>query len=142
MLHLRPLIRRSPLLSRALCTIDGAADTHSAAFEANAAAMDALVQQVREDTEKARVGGSAKAVALHRSRGKLLVRERIEALLDPSSPFLELSPLAAHDLYGDEYVPGAGLVSGVGLIAGRKCMVIANDPTTKGGTAYPMTVKK
>jgi 3-methylcrotonyl-CoA carboxylase beta subunit len=87
------------------------------------------------------LGGSAAARAKHTRAGKLLVRERIEALLDPGSPFLELSPLAAQGVYEDE-LPGAGLVSGIGRVSGRPCMVVANDPTVKGGTYYPLTVKK
>jgi len=86
-------------------------------------------------------GGSAKARELHTSRGKLLVRERIERLLDPGSPFLELSPLAAHEVYGSP-VPAAGLITGIGAVHGRQVMVVANDATVKGGTYHPLTVKK
>ena len=90
-----------------------------------------------------RLGGSEAARAKHTGRGKLLVRDRIDRLLDPGSPFLEVAPLAAYDLYGSELaVPSAGIVTGVGRIDGRLCMVVANDATVKGGTYYPITVKK
>ena len=86
-------------------------------------------------------GGDARSIARHRERGKLPVRERIERLLDPGSAFLELSPLAATGLYDDE-APGAGIVTGIGRVEGTTCVVVANDATVKGGTYYPMTVKK
>ena len=89
----------------------------------------------------AREGGGAKYLQRHREQGKLPVRERIDRLLDPGSPFLELSPLAAWDLYDNE-APGAGLVTGVGRVSGREVVVVANDATVKGGTYYPITVKK
>jgi acetyl-CoA carboxylase carboxyltransferase component len=91
--------------------------------------------------ERIRAGGSAKARERHVSQGKLMVRDRIEGLLDPGSPFLELSPLAAHELY-DDAVPAAGLVTGIGQVHGRQVVVVANDATVKGGTYYPITVKK
>ena len=87
-------------------------------------------------------GGGPRARALHTARGKMLARQRVEALLDPGSPFLELSPLAGHDLYGDEAVPSGGVVTGVGSVSGRLVMIVANDATVKGGTYYPITVKK
>ncbi|HXV93346.1 MAG TPA: carboxyl transferase domain-containing protein, partial [Pseudonocardia sp.] len=95
----------------------------------------------REKLARAALGGPERARARHVERGKLLPRERVDALVDPSSPFLELSPLAAHGMYGDE-APGAGIITGVGRIAGRECVVVANDATVKGGTYYPITVKK
>jgi 3-methylcrotonyl-CoA carboxylase beta subunit len=110
-------------------------------YQANAAHMRALVDELRAVTARAALGGSESARAKHVARGKLLVRERVQLLLDPGSPFLELSPLAAHGMYGDE-VPGAGLVTGIGLVSGRECVVVANDATVKGGTYYPVTVKK
>jgi len=110
-------------------------------FQANAARMRLLVEELRTLTAGAALGGSEAARAKHVARGKLLARERIQLLVDPGSPFLELSPLAAHGMYGDE-VPGAGLVTGIGLVSGRECMVVANDATVKGGTYYPITVKK
>ncbi len=109
--------------------------------------MADLVVQLRERTTRVRQGGSVGARTKHTGRGKLLVRDRIDHLLDPGSPFLELSTLAGYGMYGtepdDEYsVPSAGIVTGIGLIEGRPVMVIANDATVKGGTYYPLTVKK
>ena len=87
-------------------------------------------------------GGGDKAIERHTSRGKLLARERINRLLDPGSPFLELSQLAAYGLYGKDDVPAAGIITGIGRVNGTECMIVANDATVKGGTYYPMTVKK
>ncbi len=100
-----------------------------------------LVEDLRSRLATARLGGSEAARAKHVDRGKLLVRERVDRLLDPGSPFLELSALAATGLY-DDAVPSAGIVTGVGRVSGRECVVVANDATVKGGTYYPMTVKK
>ncbi len=111
------------------------------AFEANRAAMQALVDDLRATLEATARGGSEAARAKHTARGKLLVRERIDALLDPGSPFLEIAPLAAHGMY-DDPVPGAGMVAGIGRVSGVECLVVANDATVKGGTYYPVTVKK
>ena len=113
----------------------------SAEFAANRDAMAALVADLQVQLARVGNGGSAEARAKHTARGKLLVRDRVAALLDPGSPFLELSPLAAHGQYGDE-VPAAGIVTGIGRVAGRECVVVANDATVKGGTYYPLTVKK
>ncbi|RNL81524.1 methylcrotonoyl-CoA carboxylase [Nocardioides marmorisolisilvae] len=105
--------------------------------------MKELVAQLRERLAVVRQGGSESARRKHTDRGKLLARDRIDALLDPGSPFLELSPLAAYGMYGEEHaVPSASIVTGVGRINGRLCMVVANDATVKGGTYYPITVKK
>jgi 3-methylcrotonyl-CoA carboxylase beta subunit/propionyl-CoA carboxylase len=103
--------------------------------------MSSLVADLRERTALARQGGGPKYVQRQREQGKLPVRERIEKLLDPATPFLELSPLAAWNLYDDE-APGAGLVTGIGRVSGREVLVVANDATVKGGTYYPVTVKK
>jgi 3-methylcrotonyl-CoA carboxylase beta subunit len=100
-----------------------------------------LVADLKARLATAALGGPERARARHVERGKLLPRDRVDALVDPSSPFLELSPLAAGGMYGDE-APGAGLISGVGRVAGREVVVVANDATVKGGTYYPMTVKK
>jgi 3-methylcrotonyl-CoA carboxylase beta subunit len=110
-------------------------------FDANAAAMRTLVAQLRERSAAAAQGGSESARERHRARGKLLVRERIDLLLDPGAPFLELSALAAFDMYGGE-VPGAGIVTGIGRVSGCQCVIVANDATVKGGTYYPISVKK
>ena len=106
-----------------------------------AEAMQALVGELRARLVEVRRGGLEPARRRHLARGKLLVRDRVDRLLDPGSPFLELSPLAATGMY-DDAVPSAGIVTGIGRIAGRECMVVANDATVKGGTYYPMTVKK
>jgi len=111
---------------------------------ANAFAMDALVAELRERTRaltERGAGGDDRSIARHRERGKLPVRERIDQLIDPGSAFLELSPLAAGGMYDDE-APGAGIVTGIGRIEGTLCVVVANDATVKGGTYYPVTVKK
>jgi 3-methylcrotonyl-CoA carboxylase beta subunit len=100
-----------------------------------------LVADLRARLAVAARGGPERARVRHVERGKLLPRERVDALLDPGSPFLELSPLAATGMYGDE-APGAGVITGVGRVCGRECVVVANDATVKGGTYYPMTVKK
>jgi 3-methylcrotonyl-CoA carboxylase beta subunit len=116
-------------------------DPRGGEFRTNREAMSGLVADLRSRVAAVAAGGSPKAVEKHRGRGRLLARERIDLLLDAGSPFLELSALAAHGLYGGE-VPGAGIVTGIGRIAGRECVVVANDPTVKGGTYYPLTVKK
>src|SRR5437764_6987109 len=116
-------------------------ETDSREFAANAEAMKALVADLRAKLEAAMQGGSEEARARHVARGKLLARDRINLLLDPGTPFMELSPLAAYGMYGGD-VHSASLITGVGRISGRECVVIANDATIKGGTYYPMTVKK
>jgi 3-methylcrotonyl-CoA carboxylase beta subunit/propionyl-CoA carboxylase len=110
-------------------------------FRANRDHMAALVRELESRLAAVREGGGARALSRHRAQGKLPVRERIARLLDEGSPFLELSPLAAWDLYDNE-APAAGLVTGVGRVSGREVMIVANDATVKGGTYYPMTVKK
>jgi len=116
-------------------------DPRSKDFAENRSAMLPLVEDLRATVRRNALGGSAAAREKHIKAGKLPARERIAALLDHGSPFLELSPLAAHEVYGEE-LPGAGLISGIGRVSGRECMVVANDPTVKGGTYYPLTVKK
>ncbi len=110
-------------------------------FRANAAHNRTLVERLRADVAKAARGGSDSSRDRHVARGKLLPRDRVERLLDPGSPFLEIGQLAACDLYGGE-VPGAGMIAGVGRVSGRQVMIVCNDATVKGGTYYPMTVKK
>ncbi|URW76708.1 methylcrotonoyl-CoA carboxylase [Sphingomonas donggukensis] len=110
-------------------------------FRANAAHNAALVERLRSDVAAAAMGGNAKSRDRHAARGKLLPRDRVEHLLDPGSPFLEIGQLAAHDLYDGE-VPGAGMIAGIGRVSGRQCMIVCNDATVKGGTYFPMTVKK
>ena len=116
-------------------------DAGDPAGSANSAALDALVAQLRDEVALARRGGPEAARARHVARNKLLPRDRVDALLDPGSPFLELSPLAAHGMYGGE-APSAGIITGIGSVSGRLCVIVANDATVKGGTYYPITVKK
>jgi 3-methylcrotonyl-CoA carboxylase beta subunit len=113
----------------------------SEAFRHNAAAMRSLVAELREHTESVARGGSQEARKKHLARGKLLARDRINALLDPGTALLELSPLAAFGMY-DNLVPAAGIITGVGRVSGRECIIVANDATVRGGTYYPITVKK
>jgi acetyl-CoA carboxylase carboxyltransferase component len=129
------------VVASAMDAIRSQIDTTSEAFRANSARMARLVTELAERRDVARQGGGAKYLERHRAQGKLPVRERIDKLLDPASPFLELSPLAAWDLYDNE-APGAGLVTGVGRVSGREVVIVANDATVKGGTYYPVTVKK
>src|SRR5499427_8921433 len=103
--------------------------------------MEELVAELRERTAQIAEGGGAKATERHRSRGKLPARERIDRLVDPGTAFLELNALAAWDLYGGE-APSAGLVTGIGVVEGRQCVIVANDSTVKGGSYFPLTVKK
>ena len=116
-------------------------DTRSESFAANARAMDEALGRVRAAAEAAAAGGGETARERHISRGKILPRERVARLLDAGSPFLEIGLFAAHDMY-DGAAPGAGIVTGIGRVSGRECMIVANDATVKGGTYYPMTVKK
>ncbi len=118
-----------------------AIDPTSERFRANEAHHRSLAEQLRDRLTTAAKGGPARSRERHQSRGKLLPRDRVEALLDPGTAFLELSPLAANGMYDDE-APGAGIITGVGRISGVDCVVVANDATVKGGTYYPMTVKK
>ncbi|WP_420391654.1 carboxyl transferase domain-containing protein [Acuticoccus sp.] len=124
-----------------MAVLTSAISTRSEAFAANAAAMASQGAVVREAAERALAGGGEAARERHLSRGKLLPRDRVEGLLDPGSPFLEVGLFAAHGMYGGE-VPAAGAIAGVGRVAGREVMVFANDATVKGGTYYPVTVKK
>ena len=110
-------------------------------FRANALAMRAVVADLRAQVEQVSLGGSAEARAKHLARGKLLVRDRVNGLLDPGTAFLEFSQLAAWGMYGGE-VPAAGVVAGIGRVSGQECVIVANDATVKGGTYYPLTVKK
>jgi 3-methylcrotonyl-CoA carboxylase beta subunit len=113
----------------------------SAEFRANAEAMEGLIADLRQTLKAIERGGGSKARERHLARGKLLPRQRIDLLLDPGSPFLEFSQLAAHRVY-DEEVPAAGIITGIGRVSGRECVIVANDATVKGGTYYPLTVKK
>jgi len=124
-----------------LTVLDSGVDPRSAAFGANQDRMAALVQDLRRVVDRVRLGGGEASRQRHTGRGKLLPRDRVRTLIDPGSPFLELSQLAAYGLYGGD-IPAAGIITGIGRIAGRECVVVANDATVKGGTYFPMTVKK
>jgi 3-methylcrotonyl-CoA carboxylase beta subunit len=128
--------------------IQSAVNVHSDEFKANASAMRLLIDDLHEKSALVSRGGSEQARAKHLARGKLLPRDRIDALLDPGSAFLELSTLAAYGMYGESgnadanSVPSAGVITGIGRVRGVECMIVANDATVKGGTYYPLTVKK
>ncbi len=124
-----------------MTALESTLDPGSAAYAENAAHMESLVRDLREKTAAIEQGGNARARARHQDRGKLLPRERLRLLLDPGSPFLEFSAFAAHGIYDDE-IPSAGLITGIGRVHRRECVVIVNDATVKGGTYYPLTVKK
>jgi 3-methylcrotonyl-CoA carboxylase beta subunit len=121
--------------------LDTALSRDDAAFRANAVHNRALAERLRGDVATAALGGGEAARARHVARGKLLPRDRVERLLDPGSPFLEIGQLAANGLY-DDAVPGAGVIAGIGRVSGRQVMIVCNDATVKGGTYFPMTVKK
>jgi len=116
-------------------------DTESPSFVQNAAAYQESLRELRDRLEVVQAGGGDESVKRHRSRGKLLARERIDLLIDPGSPFLEFSPLAAWEMY-DGDAPSAGIVTGIGRVCGQEAVIVANDATVKGGTYYPITVKK
>ena len=127
--------------SHALPVLRSALRASDPAARANRAHMQALVDGLRAQVDATRGGGGPDQVARHQARGKMLARERIARLQDPGTPFLELSPLAAHAMY-DGDAPSAGIITGVATVAGRDVVVVANDATVKGGSYYPMTVKK
>ena len=108
---------------------------------ARAAHNRALASELRTRVARAALGGDERSRERHVARGKLLPRERVERLLDPGSPLLEIGQLAANGLYGED-IPGAGIITAIGRVSGRQCMIVANDATVKGGTYYPLTVKK
>ncbi len=116
-------------------------DTRGGEFADNTAAMEAAIAEVRAVVDEVRLGGGERARERHIGRGKMLARERIDKLIDPGAPFLELSQLAAHKVYDDD-VPSAGIITGIGPVEGTECVIVANDATVKGGTYYPLTVKK
>jgi 3-methylcrotonyl-CoA carboxylase beta subunit len=117
-------------------------NTRSHDFIENAEHMRCLVDDLQSLVEQIKLGGGERYQERHKSRGKLLPRDRIDALIDPGTPFLELSQLAAHNMYGDDNVPAAGIITGIGRVNGQECVIVANDATVKGGSYYPVTVKK
>nr|WP_304945167.1 carboxyl transferase domain-containing protein [Sneathiella glossodoripedis] len=116
-------------------------NTRSDEYKANAAHMQSLVDDLKEKVSRVKMGGGERAREKHLSRGKLLPRERVRKLLDPGAPFLELNQMAAWDMYGGD-INSAGIITGIGRVSGRECVIVCNDATVKGGTYYPMTVKK
>ena len=121
--------------------IESRINPRSQDYTDNARAMQAQLDDLAQQLTQTALGGSEASRAKHVARGKLLPRDRVEQLIDPGSPFLELSPMAAHGMY-DGDAPGAGVITGIGRIAGTECVIVCNDATVKGGTYYPMTVKK
>ncbi|XP_061198705.1 methylcrotonoyl-CoA carboxylase beta chain, mitochondrial isoform X2 [Neopsephotus bourkii] len=126
----------------AVAAVGSPPDAGSTVYQENYGRMKALVTELQQQAEKIRLGGGEKARKLHTSRGKLLPRERIDRLIDPGSPFLEFSQFAGYQLYGNEEVPAGGIITGIGRVSGVECLIVANDATVKGGTYYPITVKK
>ncbi|MFN4064919.1 MAG: carboxyl transferase domain-containing protein [Parazoarcus communis] len=124
-----------------MSTIKSSINTRAADFQANAASLRAMVEDLRAKAAEVSLGGGEAARAKHTARGKLLPRDRVDHLLDPGTPFLEVGQLAAHGMYDNE-APSAGVITGIGRVQGVECMIVANDATVKGGTYYPMTVKK
>ena len=126
----------------ALDVLDGTVNTSSAEYKENMALMDSLTSELQGHIERIKLGGGGKYVEKHVARNKMVARDRIDSLLDQGSPFLELSPLAGYELYEGHDVPAGGIVTGIGRVHGQECMIVANDATVKGGTYYPITVKK
>jgi len=126
--------------------IESKLNTRSEDFQSNAAAMQLIVDDLKQKIAAIATGGGEKAREKHLSRGKLLPRDRVQMLLDPGSPFLEFSQLAAYGMYQDDKgvdaAPCAGIITGIGRVAGQECVIVCNDATVKGGTYYPVTVKK
>src|SRR6476469_2088075 len=116
-------------------------NVHSEEYNSNTSYMTGLVQDLRDRLADVRQGGGPDAIARHKSRNKMLARDRVECLIDPGTAFMELSALAAWDMYSRE-APAAGMITGIGVVSGQECLVVANDATVKGGTYYPITVKK
>ncbi|KAG8456456.1 hypothetical protein GDO86_002295 [Hymenochirus boettgeri] len=125
-----------------VATVGSKPDTNSPSYQESYEKMKTLVTELKAKAEKIRLGGGEKARTLHTSRGKLLPRERIDRLIDPGSAFLEFSQFAGYQLYGNEEVPAGGIITGIGRVSGVECLIVANDATVKGGTYYPITVKK
>ena len=114
----------------------------AADFIENVEHMQSLVDDLQTTVEQIKQGGGERYQERHKARGKLLPRDRVDALIDPGTSFLEFSQLAAHDMYGKDNVPAAGIITGIGQINGQQCVIVVNDATVKGGTYYPVTVKK
>src|SRR6185503_81578 len=124
-----------------MVTLDSHINPADPTFQTNRQRMEQLVAELRDRLARAREGGGPRYLQRHRDQGKLPVRERIDRLVDPGSPFLELSPLAAYEMYDDD-APAAGIVTGIARVSNREVLIVANDATVKGGTYFPITVKK
>lgn len=131
-----------PHQAAAISRIQSNVDTASDEFKENKANMDGVMAKMQDLARKVQRGGSDKAREKHIARKKMLPRDRVTALIDPGTTFLELSPIAGHELYPEAEVPAGGIITGVGVVEGVTCMIVANDSTVKGGTYYPITVKK
>ncbi|GHO42658.1 hypothetical protein KSX_08210 [Ktedonospora formicarum] len=114
-----------------MALLESRIDTHAPAYQENTQYFQQLLDQLQQDIQKVQQGGGSEALARHRKRNKLLARERVQLLCDPDTPFLELSPLAAWDMYENE-APSAGIVTGIGVVEGQECVIVANDATVKG----------
>src|SRR5207249_518104 len=136
-----PTTERPSMDNPNMKTLESKLNSRSDDFRANADSMVALVEDLRARVAKIALGGGEAARSKHTARGKLLPRDRVQMLLDPGTPFLEFSQLAAHDMYHNA-APAAGIITGIGRINGQECVIVCNDATVKGGTYYPMTVKK
>lgn len=132
----------APHQAKAISVLPTVVDPSSEEFKENAKQMGEVIARLEELTRKIHQGGPAKAREKHIARKKMLPRDRITALIDPGTTFLELSPLAGHELYPEAEVPAGGIITGVGVVEGVTCVIVANDSTVKGGTYYPITVKK
>jgi 3-methylcrotonyl-CoA carboxylase beta subunit len=132
----------APHHASAISVIKSNVDPSSDEFKENERLMGEAMARLDELTRRVQQGGPAKAREKHLARKKMLPRDRVTALIDPGTTFLELSPLAGHELYPEAEVPAGGIITGVGVVEGVTCMIVANDSTVKGGTYYPITVKK
>lgn len=148
---IRPSIRSGPRSiatyyppnqANAISVLPTIVDPSSDEYKENAKQMGEVVSKLEELTKKIHLGGPAKARQKHLERKKMLPRDRVAALIDPGTSFLELSTLAGHEIYPEAEVPAGGIITGIGVVEGVTCMIVANDSTVKGGTYYPITVKK
>lgn len=132
----------SPHQAAAISRIQSNVDTSSDEYKETQAQMAEVMTQMQDLSTKIQLGGSEKARAKHLARKKMLPRDRVTALIDPGTTFMELSPMAGYELYPEAEVPAGGIITGVGVVEGVTCVIVANDSTVKGGTYYPITVKK
>jgi 3-methylcrotonyl-CoA carboxylase beta subunit len=128
-------------IGKSMPIIQSTLNPRNQTFQENQHLMERIVADLRNKIQQISLGGNEKARERHKKHGKLLPRERLDFLLDPGTPFLELSQLAAYNVY-NEAIPSAGIITGIGRVCGQECMIVSNDATVKGGTYYPLTVKK